>query len=234
MEEDRRQGHEIGPIGQIYISADGQREQLRAAGSPSQLMEEAEKLEARTRAGEKVSTSVPCAGCTQCCHAPWIRVDPSVERQEDLDHLDIVSDPGQGGPMLRKAANGACVHLGPKGCSVYEHRPRACRMYDCRLFAIAGTLDNFTDMGAGFSPPWAFRPRDKQDRIFVAAMRLAGEDYRNCNTRQHFPRDILNWARQNYRLHWEDARAMVDRDDSIASEREREEAAALSEGADKP
>jgi hypothetical protein len=28
--------------------------------------------------------------------------------------------------------------LGDDGCTIYEHRPRACRTYDCRVFAAAG------------------------------------------------------------------------------------------------
>jgi hypothetical protein len=46
-----------------------------------------------------------------------------------------------GSMMLRKGPDGACVHLGPNGCTVHRHRPRACRIYDCRISAAAGLYE---------------------------------------------------------------------------------------------
>ena len=34
--------------------------------------------------------------------------------------------------------HGCCPMLRDDGCSIYAHRPRACRTYDCRVFAAAG------------------------------------------------------------------------------------------------
>ena len=36
--------------------------------------------------------------------------------------------------------HGRCPMLSDTGCSIYDHRPRTCRTYDCRLFAAAGML----------------------------------------------------------------------------------------------
>ena len=33
---------------------------------------------------------------------------------------------------------GRCPMLRDDGCSIYEHRPQACRTYDCRVFAATG------------------------------------------------------------------------------------------------
>ncbi|HUS62357.1 MAG TPA: hypothetical protein VMY34_09180, partial [Acidimicrobiales bacterium] len=33
---------------------------------------------------------------------------------------------------------GRCPMLVDSGCSIYEHRPRTCRTYDCRVFPAAG------------------------------------------------------------------------------------------------
>ena len=39
-------------------------------------------------------------------------------------------------------------------CSIYEHRPRTCRTYDCRVFAAAGLDDtDERQFGPGSAPP---------------------------------------------------------------------------------
>jgi Fe-S-cluster containining protein len=43
-------------------------------------------------------------------------------------------DWGEGFRTLAKKDNGECSQLGEDGkCSIYEHRPRACRIFDCRV-----------------------------------------------------------------------------------------------------
>jgi hypothetical protein len=51
-------------------------------------------LTQRDRAGARAEASVPCNGCTACCHCPRVEVDPARQRAEDLLHLDLISDPG--------------------------------------------------------------------------------------------------------------------------------------------
>lgn len=34
--------------------------------------------------------------------------------------------------VLETTAAGACVYLGERGCTIYEHRPLLCRTFDCR------------------------------------------------------------------------------------------------------
>jgi hypothetical protein len=47
--------------------------------------------------------------------------------------------PGQPGrQVLRHDESGHCSALTSEGCSIYAHRPQACRMYDCRIFTAAG------------------------------------------------------------------------------------------------
>jgi Fe-S-cluster containining protein len=41
--------------------------------------------------------------------------------------------------VLRQRSDGACVHLGPQGCTVYEDRPAVC--FDCRIFAAMGAVE---------------------------------------------------------------------------------------------
>jgi hypothetical protein len=44
----------------------------------------------------------------------------------------------RGHVVLGYDERGHCPMLVANGCSIYAHRPRACRVYDCRVFAAAG------------------------------------------------------------------------------------------------
>src|SRR3954454_18801420 len=89
--------------------------------------------------GEAVD--VPCEGCTACCRSgKLIPVEPDeVEALEHIPASDLMPRPGDGSRSgLRHDESGCCAQLSAQGCSVYARRPRACRMYDCRIFAAAG------------------------------------------------------------------------------------------------
>ena len=101
---------------------------------------------------------VPCNGCNHCCYYGHVNIDPAKERAEDLAHLDVVPHE-TGGFALRKREDGACIHLGPDGCTVYDHRPRACRFYDCRLFSLIGMVDTFD--GGRHRPRLGVRPNHR-------------------------------------------------------------------------
>jgi Fe-S-cluster containining protein len=66
-------------------------------------------------------------------------VETSLLPGDSGDGLDAESRDGR--RFLRKKANGECIHLQDGGCSVYEHRPSACRVFDCRDFVV-GKLTN--------------------------------------------------------------------------------------------
>ncbi len=126
------------------------------------------------RAGYQVEMQVPCNGCTACCHHRRIDVDPARERPEDLAHLDLIPDPDAhvaGGMMLRKRTDGACVHLGSDGCTVREHRPAACRLYDCRIAGVLGIVEPYGDHGHR-SPLWVADQHTTFDRLFVAVLQF--------------------------------------------------------------
>jgi Fe-S-cluster containining protein len=114
---------------------------------------------------------VPCQGCNHCCYHGRVDIYPDKENAEDLAHLDVVPHP-EGGFALRKREDGSCVHLGLGGeCTVYHHRPKACRFYDCRMFSAIGLVDTY-DNGRN-SPAWVFDIPTTEERIANMALRLA-------------------------------------------------------------
>lgn len=78
-----------------------------------------------------LTSTVNCRSCRACCVD---FADTPVLPFESGDGLDIEVRDGK--RFLRKKANGECIHLQDGGCSVYEHRPSTCRVFDCRDFAV--------------------------------------------------------------------------------------------------
>ena len=82
---------------------------------------------------------VPCGACKACCYYPGIPVDEKRNRRR-LPYLLTERNP-DGELVLRQRPDGACIHLGEHGCTVYEHRPTVCRNFDCRAFAAMGIVE---------------------------------------------------------------------------------------------
>jgi Fe-S-cluster containining protein len=75
---------------------------------------------------------VPCKGCTLCCQGDAIRLEPE-DRAIDYKtepHLYI-----PGALMLAHKANGECIYLDERGCSIHDRAPSLCRTADCRNLA---------------------------------------------------------------------------------------------------
>jgi hypothetical protein len=69
---------------------------------------------------------------------------------------------------------GRCPLLGDAGCSIYEHRPRACRTYDCRVFPAADVdPDDGDGPEARQARRWRFDLVDAGDEAALAAVRAA-------------------------------------------------------------
>jgi Fe-S-cluster containining protein len=85
---------------------------------------------------------VPCGGCQACCKSSYfIHIRP--EEKETLCRIDkklLFPVPGlpRGNRLLGYFENGQCPLLVDERCSIYEHRSKTCRAYDCRIFAAAG------------------------------------------------------------------------------------------------
>ena len=98
---------------------------------------------------------VPCGKCTACCYYPGIPVDEKRNRRH-LPHL-LTERNRDGQLVLRQRSDGACIHLGKQGCTVYEHRPAVCRIFDCRAFAAMGWVERCGPNHQ--TPPWEFASR---------------------------------------------------------------------------
>jgi Fe-S-cluster containining protein len=85
---------------------------------------------------------VPCGTCTACCTASqFVHIGP--DEVDTLAHIpaDLLFPAPrspQGHLLLGYDERGHCPMLINAKCSIYAHRPRACRTYDCRVFSAAG------------------------------------------------------------------------------------------------
>ena len=79
---------------------------------------------------------VPCGACTACCHYPGIVVDEKRDRKH-LAHLLTERSP-DGELVLQRRSDGACAHLGERGCTVYEQRPSVCCTFRLTRFCRDG------------------------------------------------------------------------------------------------
>jgi Fe-S-cluster containining protein len=87
-------------------------------------------------------SDVPCGSCTACCtSSQFVLIEP-----DEIDTLarvpaDLLFPAPQrprGHVLLPYDERGHCPMLVEGACSIYEHRPRTCRVYDCRVFTAAG------------------------------------------------------------------------------------------------
>jgi uncharacterized protein len=87
-------------------------------------------------------SDVPCDGCTACCESSqFVHIEP--DEVDTLAHVPralLFPAPGlpAGHVVLGYDGDGRCPMLSEAVCTIYEHRPRACRVYDCRIFVATG------------------------------------------------------------------------------------------------
>jgi Fe-S-cluster containining protein len=168
MGESKRRHSAIGQEIDTGLSQDGKPISRRYGGRFGEYINEYQRTQS--------TSPVPCNGCDACCYYSKIDFDPTKERIEDLEHLDMLLDPDREGfAVLRKQENGACIHLGPNGCEVYDHRPLPCRKYDCRIFSAIGMVDVIDDERR--SPAWSFDILNTRDKMRELALRIAAAKF---------------------------------------------------------
>ena len=112
---------------------------------------------------------VPCGSCRACCHTKIIDLIPA----DSGDGLDVVTVAGV--RQLRHAEDGACIHLGPQGCTVYDKRPIACRRFDCRVFATINVRMQCAE--DQITPGWPIQVRTHEERVRAVSLFLAYGEY---------------------------------------------------------
>jgi Fe-S-cluster containining protein len=85
---------------------------------------------------------VPCGDCTACCtSSQFVHVGPDeTETLARIPRALLFPAPGRprGHVLLGYDDRGHCPMFVDGRCSIYQHRPRTCRTYDCRVFPAAG------------------------------------------------------------------------------------------------
>jgi Fe-S-cluster containining protein len=122
---------------------------------------------------------VACDGCTACCRASqFIHIAP--DEMDALAHIPkAVLFPAprlpRGHMLMGYDQHGRCPMLISGACSIYEHRPRTCRTYDCRVFPATGfdAADDGKQDIAARARWWKFQYPGEQDRSEQAAVRAA-------------------------------------------------------------
>jgi Fe-S-cluster containining protein len=135
--------------------------------------------------GER-SSDVPCDGCTACCtSSQFVHIGP--DETDTLAHIPaalLFPAPRlpRGHVLLGYDERGHCPMLVDNRCSIYEHRPRTCRTYDCRVFPASGLDADAGEEGAKAliaerARRWRFQfpgaaDRDEHDAVRAAASYL--------------------------------------------------------------
>ena len=84
--------------------------------------------------------------------------------------------------LLGYDERGHCPLLVDGGCSIYDHRPRACRTYDCRVFVASGVeVDEPEKAGvAERARRWRFSYREPDGPVHHDAIRAAAAYLDRC------------------------------------------------------
>jgi Fe-S-cluster containining protein len=137
--------------------------------------------ELQTALSEGHDVDVPCDGCTACCtSSQFIHVTPDeTETLARIPKALLAPAPGlpRGHVVMGYDERGHCPMLVDGVCSIYEHRPRTCRTYDCRVFAATG-IDVEADgkpLISERSRRWRFDFESDADRSDYDALRTVAE-----------------------------------------------------------
>jgi len=122
---------------------------------------------------------VPCGDCVACCSSSYfIHIRP--EEAATLRRVDpqmLAAAPGlpPGHVLLGYDRAGRCPMLRDTGCHIYADRPRTCRVFDCRVFAAAGSAAGGPDKDAisRQARRWRFDYPSQRDRDEHRAVQAA-------------------------------------------------------------
>jgi len=125
---------------------------------------------------------VPCGTCTACCTASqFVPVGP--DETDTLAHIPselLFAAPRMppGHVVLGYDEHGRCPMLIDDRCSIYAHRPRTCRTYDCRVFPASGVEVDRDDPDKAAigsrTRRWRFTHPTPADQVAHDAVQAAG------------------------------------------------------------
>ncbi|MPY94698.1 MAG: hypothetical protein GEV08_17035 [Acidimicrobiia bacterium] len=152
---------------------------------------------------------VPCGGCTACCtSSQFVHIGP--DEADTLSHVPaalLFPAPRlpRGHVLLGYDEHGRCPMLVDDTCSIYEHRPRACRTYDCRVFPAAGLgVDDDKPLIARRARRWRFSHPTRADQARHDAVRAAAaylQEHAGSLPRGAVPSDATKLAVLAVELH---------------------------------
>ncbi|CAN5425268.1 hypothetical protein BH18ACT1_BH18ACT1_05180 [soil metagenome] len=134
---------------------------------------------------EESESDVPCDGCTACCRSSqFVHIAPDeTETLASIPAELLFPAPRRpkGNVLLGYDEEGRCPMLGEGGCSIYEHRPKACRTYYCRVLPAAGVEIEDEDQAAiaRRARRWAFGHPTELDSAEHDAVRAAARFVRD-------------------------------------------------------
>lgn len=140
----------------------------------------------------EADADVPCGSCTACCSSSqFVLVEP--DEHDALAHIPrelLFPAPHRprGHVLMGYDEYGRCPMLTERGCSIYEHRPRTCRTYDCRVFPAAGVEPDDKPLVAERAARWRFTHPGPEDEVRHAAVRAAAAYVRA--RRDELPEDV--------------------------------------------
>ena len=126
-----------------------------------------------------MGVDVPCGTCTACCTSSQF-VHIGSDETATLARIPralLFPAPGlpKGHVVMGYDERGHCPMFVDGACSIYEHRPRTCRTYDCRVFPAAG-LEPDHDGRAKIAEQvrrWRFDFPEPVDETLQSAVRAA-------------------------------------------------------------
>ncbi|HVE26812.1 MAG TPA: YkgJ family cysteine cluster protein [Sporichthya sp.] len=129
----------------------------------------------------EVDADVPCDGCTACCtSSQFVHIGP-----EETEALAAIPEEllfpaprlPRGHVVLGYDEKGHCPMLVGGACSIYEHRPRTCRTYDCRIFPATGIVpdEDGKEAIAARALRWRFDVDGIDDAVTRDALQAAAQ-----------------------------------------------------------
>jgi len=123
--------------------------------------------------------NVPCGECNACCRASlFIHIHPgetAALKSIPREILFLAPLYPAGHMLMGYDRHGCCPMLQNDACAIYPSRPVACRVFDCRILAASGLLqdDSMHRPIVMHARRWKFQFPTAQDRSLYEAVQSA-------------------------------------------------------------